>query len=72
MQGAPKFGKVELLLKGKGESKTRVEYDDCGMVITGDYIIIVVDEKSDVETTTNSTGTIYHIGDVHSYKTHAK
>ncbi len=77
MQGAPKFGKVELILKnGKDgtfeSSRTKVEFDDCGMVITGDYIIIVVDEKTDVETTTTSTGTIYHMSKVHSYKTHAK
>jgi len=74
MQGAPKFGKVELLIKdGKnGEFRTKVEYDDCGMVITGDYIIIVIDEKNDVETTETSTGKIYHMDNIDSYKTHAK
>jgi hypothetical protein len=77
MQGAPKFGKVELLLKdGKDgtfkSSRTKIEYDDCGMVITGDYIIIVLDEKSDVETTNTSTGIIYHMSEVEKYKTHAK
>jgi hypothetical protein len=74
MQGAPKFGKVELLLKSKDNplSRDRVVYDDCGMVITGDYIIIVIDEKSDIETTNTSTGKIYHMSEIDSYKTHAQ
>ena len=42
------------------------------MVITGDYIIIVIDEKSDVETTNTSTGKIYHMSEIDSYKTHAQ
>lgn len=71
MQGAPKFGKVELLLK-QGDSREKVEYDDCGMVITGDYVIIVIDEKSDVETTNTSTGIVYHMSEIEKYKTHAK
>jgi len=71
MQGAPKFSKVELILKD-GENRDIIEYVDCGMVITGDYIIIVEDEKDIEETTTNSTGTIYHINEIAQYKTHAK
>lgn len=72
MQGAPKFGKVELILKDDKNNRTKVEYDDCGMVITGDYIIIVIDEKSDIETTNTSTGIIYHMSEISKYKTHAK
>jgi|TARA_Y100000389_G_scaffold169148_1_gene175205 hypothetical protein len=73
MQGAPKFGKVELLLKDKdnGLARNKVEYDDCGMIITGDYIIIVLDDKVDIETTNTSTGKIYHMSEIDSYKTHA-
>ena len=71
MQGAPKFGRVELIVID-GDSRKKIEYDDCGMVITGDYIIIVEDEKNDVETTTTSTGTIYNMSEVTQYKTHAK
>lgn len=70
MQGAPKFGKVELIVK-EGNNLKKLEYDDCGMVITGDYIIIVEDEKDDVETSTTSTGTIYHMSEVSKYKTHS-
>ena len=71
MQGAPKFRKVELILKD-GESRDVIEYDDCGMVVTGDYIIISEDEKDIIETSVSSTGTIYHMSEVVQYKTHTK
>jgi hypothetical protein len=69
MQGAPKFRKVELILKD-GDSRDVIDYDDCGMVITGDYIIIVEDEKDIEETSTSSTGTVYHMSEVAQYRTH--
>lgn len=71
MQGAPKFGKVELVVK-QGDNTNLYEYDDCGMVITGNYIIIVIDEKNDIESTNTSTGKIYNIADVVEYRTHAQ
>ena len=46
MQRAPTFGKIELLIKDK-ESLIKEEYYDSGMMITGDYIIIVTKEISD-------------------------
>jgi hypothetical protein len=74
MQGAPKFGKVELLIKEAihSDSIEKLTYDDCGMVITGDYLIIVEDEKENIETTKTSTGTIFNLSQVKSYKTHSK
>ena len=71
MQGAPIFGKIELLIKDK-DKINKEEYYDSGMVITGNYIIIVVNERDDVETTNSSTGIIYNIEDIKSYRTHAK
>tara|TARA_B100000927_G_scaffold45106_5_gene32593 strand:+ start:580 stop:795 length:216 start_codon:yes stop_codon:yes gene_type:complete len=71
MQGAPIFGKIELLIKDKG-GINKEEYYDSGMVITGNYIIIVVNERDDVETTNSSTGIIYKMEDIKSYRTHAK
>ena len=41
---APKFGKVELLVKTSNNSKTKLTFDDCGLMITGDYIIGKVSE----------------------------
>ena len=77
MQGAPIFGKIELLLKKhkKNEDKDfpsteRLVFNDCGMVITGDYIIIVIKENDPVNSTSSSTGKIYNIGDVIEYVTH--
>ena len=71
MQGAPIFGKIELLIKDNNRIN-KEEYYDSGMVITGNYIIIVVNERDDVETTNSSTGIIYKMEDIKSYRTHAK
>jgi hypothetical protein len=71
MQGAPIFGKVELLIKEQN-GITKKEWHDSGLVITGDYLIVVVNEKDDIETTNTTTGLIYHMSEVESYKTHQK
>ena len=76
MNRAPKFGKVELLLKSKyGDPKIqsieKVEFEDCGLMITGDYIIIVIDEKDEFNNTLTSTGKIFNLSEVSAYKTHA-
>ena len=49
---APKFGKVELLLTSGDENNNsgcpsinKVSFEDCGLMITGDYIIVIMDEK---------------------------
>jgi hypothetical protein len=71
---APKFGKVELLLRKTKESLSseRVEFNDCGLMITGNYIIIILDERNDVNNTLTSTGNIFNLENVISYKTHAQ
>lgn len=71
---APKFGKVELLLKDKKDplSTTKVEFSDCGLMITGDYIIVIIDEKGDINETMTSTGRIFDMKDISAYKTHAQ
>jgi hypothetical protein len=41
---APKFGKVELLLKTDDSSlpsTINISFEDCGLMITGDYIIVI-------------------------------
>ena len=73
---APKFGKVEILLKGDSMDKsvnalTKLDFDDCGVMITGDYIIVILDEKDEVNNTLTSTGKIFHLSKIDSYKTHA-
>jgi hypothetical protein len=69
---APKFGKVELLIKTGINSITKEEFEDCGLMITGDYIIVILDDKDDINNTLTSTGNIFNLKDVQSYKTHAK
>jgi len=68
---APKFGKVELLMKTGSDSRTIKSFDDCGLMITGDYIIVILDEN-DINNTLTSTGSIFNLKDIVSYKTHAK
>lgn len=67
MQGAPTFNKIELLIKEK-ENIIKEEFYDSGMVITGDYIIIVTKQMSD----NTNTGLIYNLKDIKSYKTQTK
>jgi hypothetical protein len=69
---APKFGKVELLMKTGGHSRTLETFEDCGLMITGDYIIVILDEKDDIDNSLTSTGNIFNLKDIVSYKTHAK
>ncbi len=69
---APKFGKVELLMKSGGHSRTLETFEDCGLMITGDYIIVILDEKDDINNPLTSTGNIFNLKDIVSYKTHSK
>lgn len=74
---APKFGKVELLLRNTLNNNdltsiTRIEFLDCGLMITGDYIIVTIDERDDINNTLTSTGKIFNLNEVSAYKTHAQ
>lgn len=75
---APKFGKVEILLKSDTYnnidklSTTNVTFEDCGLMITGDYIIVIIDAKDEIANTLTSTGKIFHLSTVQAYKTHAQ
>lgn len=68
---APKFSKVELLVK-LSSTRTNLTFEDCGLMITGDYIIVILDEKDEINNTLTSVGKIFPLKDVDSYKTHAK
>lgn len=74
---APKFGKVELLIKNNSKltsslSVTKEYFDDCGLMITGDYLIIIIDERNDINSTLTSTGKIFPLHDIVSYRTFSK
>lgn len=75
MKTAPKFSKVEILMKRSASpndlSTTKLEFTDCGLMITGDYIIVILDEKDDITNSLTSTGKIFNLDMVSSYRTHA-
>ena len=75
---APKFSKVELLIKNKDYSKgnstsiTKIEFDDCGLMITGDYIIVILDERDEINKMNTSTGRIFNMHEISAYKTYGQ
>lgn len=71
MQGAPIFGKIELWVR-ELDNIIKKEYTDSGMVITGNYLIIVENDTADADNTVTSIGTLYELSDIIKYKTHAK
>jgi hypothetical protein len=71
-----KFSKVELLIKDITSTKllpsvTRLEFLNCGLNISGDYLMIIIDECDENKNIITSTGKIYSLKDIVSYKTHA-
>lgn len=69
----PKYSKVEVMLKKSDDISTTVEvFLDCGVMITGDYLIVIMDEKNDIKTSATSTGNIFPLSKVKSYRTHAE
>lgn len=78
MNRAPKFGKIELLIKNdspnkdKGiQSNEKIEFLDSGLMITGDYLIVIIDERDELNNTLTSTGKIFHLNQILAYKTHS-
>ena len=72
---APKFKKIVLILKEENKSDEyfdnsfQIVHEDCGMVITGDYVIITEDFKGDAINEEHSVkGKIYQLKNVDSYK----
>lgn len=73
MNMVPKFKKVELLIKDimnnvELPSVTKIEFNNCGLMITGDYIIITIEESNSNEKT--NVGRIFHLSEVSAYKTY--
>jgi len=77
MNRAPKFSKVELIIKEpnltdtKFNNERKIEFLDCGLMITGDYIIVIIDEKNELNDTLASTGRVFSLNQVAAYKTHS-
>lgn len=69
---APKFRKVELLIKDettKPTTITKIKHDDCAMIITGDYVIITEDEgNNEIDAEHRINGKIYQLQEIDSYR----
>lgn len=67
----PKFSRVELLLKNEGisnnglHSTTKIDFLDCWLMITGDYLIVTMDEIGG-----STTNRVFSLKELSAYKTH--
>jgi len=73
----PTFTKVELLVKTVINdvvmpSLSKVEFEDAGMMITGNYMIITTKEYNGELNEMVQTSKIFHLNEINSYRTHNK
>ena len=63
----PKFAKVSLRVKLKGAEDLDIytrTFENCGLMITGDYLIITIDDGE------GTNGKVFNLKDVLEYKTY--
>jgi hypothetical protein len=70
-----RFSKVELLVKNQKEfspipSTDIIKFDNCRLIIIGDYIVVETDENDKVNSTLITTRKIFNLNQIVSYKTH--
>jgi hypothetical protein len=76
MFGVPKYSKVVVNFNevvnhpNDNNGVIEIELDDCGMVITGNHLILVLDVGGEIEDSLLTNGYIYHLDKVKSYVTH--
>ena len=68
MQGAPKYNKIEI----KWRTGITDTFEDCGMVLTADKIILVTDSIDSVENLHKTQGLVFELSDMESYATYKK
>lgn len=73
----PTFKKVELLLKDyyskpNSTSISRLEYEDAGMIITGNHMIITVKEFLENTSELVHTSKIFSLTEISAYRTYNK
>jgi hypothetical protein len=73
----PTFRKVELLVKTVVNdvvmpSLSKVEFEDAGMFITGNYVVITTKEYNEELKEVVQTSKIFHLNEINSYRTHNK
>jgi len=74
MHTAPKFGKVEILkYNGDGPNATdRLSFNDCGLMITGNYLVVIEDKREGLEETLMTTSWVYNLSQIKGYKTYTQ
>lgn len=71
MQGAPKYAKIQLTWKAHSDQEEKItEYEDCGMVVTADKVIIVKDTHDSVSNMQKTEGSVFELSDLKSYATY--
>jgi len=73
----PTFRKVELLVKTVVNdvvmpSLSKVEFEDAGMFITGNYVVITTEQYVWETNEVVQTSKIFHLNEINSYRTHNK
>ena len=73
----PTFKKVEILLKDyssrpNSTSISKLEFEDAGMVITGNHMIITIKEFLENSSEVVQTSKIYSLNDISAYRTYNK
>jgi len=66
MQGAPKYAKIVITWK----TTLTTEFEDCGMVVTADKVIIVKDTHDSVTNMQKTEGSVFELKDMKSYATY--
>ena len=78
--GAPKYSRVEIMFKENAGSKILNEiinsskdplmvFEDCGVMITGDFLLIILDNVSEIPESIKCTKThIFPLNQIEYYK----
>ena len=71
MQGAPKYAKIEITWKpNSDQGETTSEFENVGMVVTADKIIIVSDTHDSVTNMLKTEGQVFELSHMKSYRTY--
>jgi len=72
MQSAPKYAKIILTWKSDTIMEKTTEFENVGMVVTADKIIIVSESHDSVTNMVKTEGSVFELSDMKSYQTFNK
>jgi len=72
MQGAPKYAKIKLTWKPNeiNKKETTTEFENVGMVVTADKIIIVSETHDSITNMMKTEGSVFELSQLKSYETY--